>query len=422
MFLVYLLSSDPVEINDLATQIEFFGYTVEKFTRLDDLKTTAQKLLPNALVLDLGSAEDVDQIFATAEEIQSDEKRVPLIFITEQDHINNRLKAVRTGSHSFFVKPVNVGSLIDALDQLAAHQTHEAYRIIIVDTSRMEAQRNATTLKKAGMIVDFVLAPLTILSILEQFSPDLILMNVDLGKFTGIEIAQIIRQIPSHVSIPIVFLSAELDRKTQLEAMSQGGDDFLSTPIEPDHLIRAITTRVERYRTLRRMMRSDGLTGLLNHTSMKERLEQEFLRAARQKIPLSFVMIDLDHFKQVNDTYGHPTGDQVLKSISRLLKQRLRRSDVVGRYGGEEFAVIMPETDCAAATMVMDEIRSNFEHVRHRDHPTEFSVTFSAGVASYPDYQTPVDVGDAADRALYEAKRLGRNRVVCASQIPDRED
>ena len=174
MFLVYLLSSDPVEINDLATQIEFFGYTVEKFTRLDDLKTTAQKLLPNALVLDLGSADDVDQIFVTAEEIQSNEKRVPLIFITEQDHINNRLKAVRTGSHSFFVKPVNVGSLIDALDQLAAHQTHEAYRIIIVDISRMEAQRNATTLKKAGMIVDFVLAPLTILSVLEQFGPDLI--------------------------------------------------------------------------------------------------------------------------------------------------------------------------------------------------------------------------------------------------------
>ncbi len=422
MFLVYLLSSDPVEINDLATQIEFFGYTVEKFTRLEDLKSTAQKLLPNALVLDLGSSDDVDKIFATAEEIQANEKRVPLIFITEQDHINNRLKAVRTGSHSFFVKPVNVGSLIDALDQLAAHQTHEAYRIIIVDTSRMEAQRNATTLKKAGMIVDFLLKPLTILTALEQFSPDLILMNVDMGEFTGIEIAQIIRQIPSYVSIPIVFLSAELDRKTQLEAMSQGGDDFLSNPIEPDHLIRAITTRVERYRTLRRMMRSDGLTGLLNHTSMKERLEQEFLRAERQKTPLSFVMIDLDHFKQVNDTYGHPTGDQVLKSISRLLKQRLRRSDVVGRYGGEEFAVIMPETDCAAATMVMDEIRSNFEHVRHRDHPVEFSVTFSAGVASYPDYQTPVDVGDAADRALYEAKRLGRNRVVCASEIVDGED
>lgn len=137
-------------------------------------------------------------------------------------------------------------------------------------------------------------------------------------------------------------------------------------------------------------------------------------RAQRLSAPLIFAMIDIDHFKRVNDTYGHPVGDRVIRSLSRLLKQRLRGTDVVGRYGGEEFAVILGGADARAATKVLNGIREDFSRLRHLGDEQEFGVTFSCGVAQFPDFDSPTKINDAADKALYEAKHAGRNRVALA--------
>jgi diguanylate cyclase (GGDEF)-like protein len=250
---------------------------------------------------------------------------------------------------------------------------------------------------------------------LEEFSPELILMDINMPGASGEEVAQVLRQQEIHVSVPIVFLSGETDKSRQLAAMGHGGDDFLVKPIQPEHLVSAVTSRIERYRALRNFMIRDSLTGLLNHTKIKEQLEIEIDRARRQQRPLSFAMIDLDHFKSVNDTYGHPTGDKVLKSLSRLLQQRLRKVDVIGRYGGEEFAVIFPDTSGPDAVRVLDGIRKDLVQIRQHGEKAEFSVTFSCGVASYPDFATPEAINNAADKALYRAKHDGRNRVVLAA-------
>jgi diguanylate cyclase (GGDEF)-like protein len=158
----------------------------------------------------------------------------------------------------------------------------------------------------------------------------------------------------------------------------------------------------------------DSLTGLLNHTVLKEQLAIEVARAARLGQKMSFAMVDIDHFKHVNDTYGHPTGDQVIKSISRLLQQRLRKSDVVGRYGGEEFAIILPNTGEEQAVRLLDELRVGFSQVRHLSEGREFYVTFSAGIASCSNFAGANQLSNAADRALYKAKAQGRNRVTLA--------
>jgi diguanylate cyclase (GGDEF)-like protein len=199
--------------------------------------------------------------------------------------------------------------------------------------------------------------------------------------------------------------------------MKFGGDDFLDKSIKPEHLISTISTRVVRYRELRALMMRDGLTGLLNHTTIKERLEQEVLRADRNGLPLSYIMIDIDHFKKVNDTYGHPTGDRVLKSLSQLFTQRLRRTDIIGRYGGEEFAIILPNTSINNALGVMEELRNSFENIRHRSNEEEFSVTFSCGIASFDRFKTQSELNEAADKALYIAKREGRNQTICSDFI-----
>ncbi len=162
------------------------------------------------------------------------------------------------------------------------------------------------------------------------------------------------------------------------------------------------------------MMVRDSLTGLLKHTILKERLDVELARAQRQSAQLTFAMIDIDHFKSVNDTHGHATGDRVIKSLARLLQQRLRKSDVIGRYGGEEFALILPDTNGAAALKVLDELRTGFSAHPPAVERGRVHVSFSCGIAEYPRYATASSLIDAADRALYEAKHAGRNLVLLA--------
>ena len=158
----------------------------------------------------------------------------------------------------------------------------------------------------------------------------------------------------------------------------------------------------------------DSLTGLLNHTTFKERLRAEAARAARQDKPLSVALIDIDHFKSVNDQYGHPVGDRVIKNISRLLRQRLRGADVIGRYGGEEFAVALPDTPLDKAVSVIDQIRATFAAIDQRAGNSGFHSTFSAGVAQCPPLTDSEALIKAADEALYAAKRGGRDQVRAA--------
>ncbi|MEN9240638.1 MAG: diguanylate cyclase, partial [Thermostichales cyanobacterium SZTDM-1c_bins_54] len=251
--------------------------------------------------------------------------------------------------------------------------------------------------------------------------PDIILLDVSMPGMDGFEVCRRLKAEEETRLIPVVFVTALDDRRAKLMGIEAGGDDFLTKPIRPERLIGAITSRVERYRTLRSLMIRDGLTGLLNHTHLKEQLDLELLRAQKYQQPLAFGMIDLDHFKTVNDSYGHASGDGVLKSLARLLRQRLRQTDIIGRYGGEEFAVILPNTTPVAAVQVMNEIRDGFAQIHHYANGKEFTVTLSCGIAGFPDYGDQRSLCDAADEALYRAKHSGRNCVVLARPQKHRE-
>jgi diguanylate cyclase (GGDEF)-like protein len=145
---------------------------------------------------------------------------------------------------------------------------------------------------------------------------------------------------------------------------------------------------------------------------LKEQLETEIIRSKRYGKPLVFAMIDIDNFKQVNDTWGHAAGDRVLRSLAKLLRQRLRRTDIAGRYGGEEFGLILSDIDAPTALTLLDSIRRDFSALRHANNDKEFNVTFSAGIASFPQHETADSISCAADAALYAAKNTGRNRIV----------
>jgi len=161
---------------------------------------------------------------------------------------------------------------------------------------------------------------------------------------------------------------------------------------------------------VQRSTRLDGLTGLLNHTAAKSRLialVEEF----DGRGSLTVAMVDIDHFKSINDTYGHPVGDQVIRGLAWLLKGRLRSVDLIGRYGGEEFMIALPEVSLDQAAAVIDRIRSDFSELPHAHPGGALYASFSAGLASFPLIDTAAGLTEAADGALLQAKRLGRNRV-----------
>ncbi len=414
--LIFLVEDDPLLSQDLVLQIGCFGYDVRAFNEFVELQDAIAQTPPAAVIMDVVFPEDNLAGPKTITQIQKGrEQPLPVVFISCRNDLTARLQAVRAGGKAYFPKPINIGELIDALDSLTAPQTPEPYRILIVDDDASLATFYSLTLEQAGMMTVAIADPLQVMQPLIEFRPDLILMDMYMPGCDGLELASVIRQQPAYMGIPIVFLSVETDFNKQLTAIQLGGDDFLTKPILPHHLVASVMPRVQRSRLLRSVMVRDSLTGLLNHTTIKEQLSIEVQRASRENTTVAFAMIDIDDFKSVNDTYGHLTGDRVLKSLSRLLQQRLRKTDITGRYGGEEFAIILPHTDGLTAVKVLNRIREGFAKVRQQSEGAEFSVTFSCGVAVFPSVVDATQLNEAADKALYEAKRHGRNKVVIAN-------
>lgn len=415
---VYIVSNDTEFVSECSVQIGHYGYCAHSFSSFVAYKNGLLIEEPVAVIADIDLVySDPDSrgdlnLFCTTR----DNTPVPLIIVGSNSDFNSRLQAVRAGSASFFAKPVNVSLLLDKLDAIISNAyVVEPFRVLVVDDSETMIRFISRTLKQAGMSVHVEQYPDKVLQAIGEFNPDLILMDMYMPHCDGQELSRIIRQYESYTSIPIVFLSSEMDIKKQLAAMQIGADDFLTKPIDPEHLVSSVNTRVQRHRILASYMVQDSLTGLLNHTKLKQRLEQTLQKTARSRIPMSFAMVDIDHFKKVNDTYGHPMGDRVIKSLSRLLQKRLRKTDSIGRYGGEEFAVIFWDADVNAASAILDDIREDFAHIEHHHEGKSFSCTFSAGVAGFPEYPDAQSISNAADRALYVAKRQGRNQVIIAS-------
>jgi len=388
--------------------VAFYGYDVASWSDVAAAEAAMATAGPAAIVLDFGLARADEAIVEFAARHGS---ALPILAVSAEGDFETRLRAAQAGCSAFLASPLNPDELADWLDRLAGSPASAPYRILIVDDDRYLAESYSLALSLAGMHPTVLNDPTGIMEVLDDMSPDLILMDFYMPGCNGMDLARVIRQQQKHLSIPIVFLSVETDNERQLSARSYGGDDFLSKPIEMDRLVASVRMRAKRARALRTVMESDSLTGLLNHVRTKERLDAELTRANRHGAKLSVALLDLDRFKSVNDTQGHLAGDRVLKSLARMLTHRLRRSDVVGRYGGEEFMVILPETGLDNAAHVIDSLRRTFAEVAHHGQNGEFRCTFSAGVATRGDAPDVDSLIVTVDAALYRAKERGRNRV-----------
>ena len=253
-------------------------------------------------------------------------------------------------------------------------------------------------------------------------APQLALLDWIMPEMDGTEVCQKVRERGNEPYTYLILLTS-LDEKTNtVKGLDAGADDYLTKPFDP-HELRArlrvgermleiqrelITAREE----LRLQATQDSLTGMLNRRLVLDILERELTRGQRLELPLAVLMIDIDHFKAVNDTYGHQAGDAVLKEVAARVSTTVRPYDSVGRYGGEEFLVILPGCDEPRAQIVAERLCCVVSREVVHTSAAEISVTLSLGLALSAQGETSERLVHAADRALYEAKRNGRNRVV----------
>jgi diguanylate cyclase (GGDEF)-like protein len=238
-------------------------------------------------------------------------------------------------------------------------------------------------------------------------------MDILLPEISGYDLVRYLRQDERNAALPVLFLTTESQMQSRFRSAQVGGDDHLTKPIVPPVLLSVVASRLERARFLKNLLNRDGLTRLFTHTALIERAQA--LQAQKQRDPtrhFAWVMIDLDHFKSVNDRFGHPVGDRVLATLAALLRRRLRQSDTIGRYGGEEFVVLFEGLPEAEVLHLMGRVLEEFREIDlEAPGKPSFRATFSAGVAMLEEGMTLDGWKKAADDALYAAKAAGRNRI-----------
>lgn len=306
-----------------------------------------------------------------------------------------------------------VSDVLSRILDLVETREQEMHRVLVVEDSATAIAHIRRSLSQYGIDSRAINDPRTLLEAAAEYRPDAILMDMYMPFCTGVEVTSALRQIPEYHSLPVIYLSSETDIVQQVEALRLGGDQFLTKPVNPIILASVVKTKIERYREMLHSGQHDSLTGLLNHSTSKGQIER-LTQAAPPGSRLVVAMIDIDRFKMVNDTFGHPVGDQVIRSLAWLLRGRLRNTDLIGRYGGEEFILALPDADFVRVVALIEQIREDFSALPHAHAQGTLRVTFSCGIAALPDYPTASGLIAAADEALLEAKRNGRNRLVLA--------
>ncbi len=283
-------------------------------------------------------------------------------------------------------------------------------------------------LRPEGLILHHALDAEQGLAMAVDLGPDLILLDVDLPHVTGFEVCKKLKDNPATAQIPIIFLTGATEVYSKVHGFDLGAVDYVTKPFHPAELrarVRA-ALRVKRYHDiLAARSHIDGLTGVWNRSYFNQRMGEECSAAQRYGRTISLVMLDLDHFKGLNDAHGHPFGDLVLQTLGDLFNTVLRATDAPCRYGGEEFAIILTETDLDGAKVTGERVRKALSEVTFHPRGGPVQVTASIGITCSSIFGNGAlsvsGMVTAADDALYRAKHEGRNRVCVAMPSPKLE-
>ncbi|MBA2661214.1 MAG: diguanylate cyclase [Bradymonadaceae bacterium] len=340
----------------------------------------------------------------------------PLALVYEKEGLLDRVQGLYAGAALILQKPLDRAAFSQAVHHLSALRRREQTSVLLIDHDLDFARTLEAAVRAEAMAVHHLEHPAHVLDELERTNPDALMINVVAQTMSGIEICRILRTIPRWQDLPILFVTNKLCARERLAGFEAGGDDYLVKPISAEELRARLLVRIQRTRLLRDRADRDMLTGLLTRRAFVEQFAGRLAEVSRHGRPLAFCLLDLDHFKYVNDVHGHLAGDRVLVALGQLLSSRFRIEDIRARWGGEEFAVVLVNEDANTARRALQRVANEFSSLRfEREGGDSFNVTFSAGIAQFPrDGQEPEELLQAADQRLLHAKQTGRNLILPA--------
>jgi diguanylate cyclase (GGDEF)-like protein len=289
-------------------------------------------------------------------------------------------------------------------------------KVLVVDDNYLNIRLMRDILVDEGFTVYTADNGLPVLNMAHELKPDVILLDIMMPGMDGFEVCKLLKNDNDVKNIPVIMVTAKTEGTDIRQSLDIGAFDYIRKPVDEIEVVARIRSAIrfkEQQDQLLEIASKDSLTGLFNRALLMELFEKELARQQRSSANIAFVMMDLDHFKTVNDTYGHPVGDMVLKEFADILVDSVRYGDIIGRYGGEEFGLVVTGMDAPSVFLLCERIRKNVEQKQFHTNEATFSLTVSMGICVKRPFDriTAAQMIQNADGALYKAKNAGRNRV-----------
>lgn len=339
---------------------------------------------------------------------------LPVAYVGVAQQVSDRLEGVHAGVSLYINETAGFDAITQALRHLQNLGTHGVSKVLVIDDDdALMADMITEELKRGKFQVSCLTSPLRILELLAEIRTDLLVIHAEMKGLGGFELCRTLRAMPEWQTLPIILVGESYSDEVRIAAYRSGADDYVSSASEEGMIKTCVEARLERSRTVQERADRDGLTGLLIRRAFNDALMSQMALARRRGSTVAVCLIDLDHFKSINDTYGHIAGDRVLSALGRLLSSSFRVEDLRGRWGGEEFVVAFSDESAESAKAILERARKEFVRFYFDgEHGERFQAAFSAGVACYPEAgETIEDVFKVADRRLYAVKEAGRNNI-----------
>lgn len=378
----------------------------------------ARDVALDAALIDIPAGEDTEQCLSLARQLRDLRgcENLPLAFIVSQKDHDRLERASRThaGGSLVIERPLVDAEVVDGvIGKLLSLAEGGRFRVMVVDDDSDMSSLVCRCLGQFGIIASALNDPLQVGRFLNEFNPDLLLLDVMMPGMTGFDVCRKLRSTERWRDLPIIFLTSQTDLASRITAYEAGADDYLPKPVINVELLTRVKARLEKARELKERSERDLLTGLLMRRRFSEQSNVLISEAARHGFEFTVALLDVDHFKRVNDTYGHDAGDLVLATIGRLLRKRFRVEDLRGRWGGEEFILAFRHENIETMQRALNRVLEELRGIVFPSNDHSFSVSFSAGLASFPtDGKNLHELVKTADMRLYIAKNKGRSMVV----------